>query len=69
MKIDLVPTECEILAEILQAHLNDLQVQIHHAANYQFKQGLKARERVVAGLVERLQKREAAAAADPGEPR
>lgn len=59
MKLELLPTECEILEEILQAHLNDVRLQIHHAANYQFKQRLKVRERLVEELRGRLQGREA----------
>lgn len=56
MALILEKQEKDILIEILKEYLNDLQDEIHHTDDYDFKETLKRREKLLVELLYKIQK-------------
>jgi hypothetical protein len=54
MSIELSAAERELLASILEKELAEIRSEFHHAQVHDYKDGLKAREALVRGLLDRL---------------
>lgn len=55
MAIDLSPEELELLLDLLRADLANLKAEIYRTEAAGFKEELKARERILIGLIGRLE--------------
>lgn len=55
MPIDLSQVEIELLAGLLEKELEDIRSELHHTRGYDYKESLKARERLVRELLGKLQ--------------
>ncbi len=54
MTLELSAEERALLAELLDSAFRDLKEEINKTEAFAFKQGLKARERTLVGLIQRL---------------
>jgi hypothetical protein len=52
--LSLIDTEQQVLVQCLEAHIHDLWKQIWHANDYDRRESLKARKRLILGLMDRL---------------
>ncbi len=54
MKIDLTETEVALIVLLLEQDLSATRVGIHHCRKFEYKEMLKAREKEVQELIDRL---------------
>jgi hypothetical protein len=54
MKIELTAQECEYLANLLQSALGDLRQEIYHTDTFDYKEQLKAQEKLIHELLLKL---------------
>lgn len=54
MQVELTEQERQELLDLLQSALAETQAEIHHARDHQFREQLRARRKVLEGLVKRL---------------
>ena len=59
--IELTREEAETVCEVLHSYLSDLQMEIRHTDNRQFREGLKRKESFLKGLLGRLESPKTAA--------
>lgn len=59
MHLELTNDEQKILAEILDAELEDLRGEVHSTDRLEYREMLKARERVIKHLIAELRQQEA----------
>lgn len=55
MQIALSPDEARLLAELLEAEVADLRLEIRDTDDYDFKEVLRERQKVIEGLVNKLE--------------
>jgi hypothetical protein len=55
MLMELSPQEKELLAGLLERELDDTRSELHHTRGHEFKDSLKEREKLVRGLLARVQ--------------
>ncbi|HEV7587676.1 MAG TPA: hypothetical protein VGO40_06060 [Longimicrobium sp.] len=54
MNLDLTQEDAAILRDVIRSYLSDLHDEIAHTENYEFREGLQARQRRLTDLLERL---------------
>ena len=54
MTIELTEAEVQLLAELLDSDFRDLKEEIHRTETYEYKEALKQREALLAGILTRL---------------
>ena len=54
MRLELGEKEARVLAEALESYLGDLSTEIGHTDSRDFREGLKERRAVLAGILEAL---------------
>ena len=54
MNLDLTQEDVAILRDVIRSYLSDLHDEIAHTENYEFREGLQARQRRLTDLLERL---------------
>jgi hypothetical protein len=57
MQVELTDAEQELLANLLDNALRDLKEEIYHTETYDYKEQLKAREGLMAGLLTKFKPR------------
>ena len=54
MNLDLTQEDAAILRDVIRSYLSDLHDEIVHTENFEFREGLQARQRRLQELLERL---------------
>ena len=54
MNLDLTQEDVAILRDTIRSYLNDLHDEIAHTENFEFREGLQARQQRLNALLERL---------------
>jgi LPS O-antigen subunit length determinant protein (WzzB/FepE family) len=54
VNLDLTQEDAAILRDVIRSYLSDLHDEIAHTENYEFREGLQARQRRLTDLLERL---------------
>jgi len=54
VNLDLTQEDVAILRDVIRSYLSDLHDEIAHTENYEFREGLQARQRRLTDLLERL---------------
>lgn len=57
MHVELTPEECALLANLLDQAVRDLKAEIHHTDTPDYKEQLKERENLMAGLLTKVKPR------------
>jgi hypothetical protein len=55
-QIELTDQEAELLRNVLEEYVSDLRMEVSNTDNMDFREALKEKERILRGLVERLQR-------------
>ena len=54
MNLDLTQEDAAILRDVIRSYLSDLHDEIAHTENFEFREGLQARQRRLTDLLDRL---------------
>jgi hypothetical protein len=54
VNLDLTQEDVAILRDVIRSYLNDLHDEIVHTENFEFREGLQARQRRLQALLDRL---------------